>query len=107
MKAIVYKDFTMVDFTPTSTVEAGDVVVQGDLVGVAVHKIEANQLGALLVNGQVSVVKGSGAISAGALVYWDATNQVATTTATGNKLMGKAVRAAASGDARVLVLLTP
>lgn len=99
--------FAVVPYTPTSDVSAGAVIVQGSLVGVAVRPLTANRLGELVVNGVVSVEKATGAISAGALVYWDNTNQVATTTASGNTLMGKAIRAAASGDARVDVLLTP
>jgi len=46
---------------------------------------------------------GGTAITAGANAYWDDTNNVATTTATGNKLIGKCVKAAADADATVRV----
>jgi predicted RecA/RadA family phage recombinase len=91
-----------IDYTPAADVAAGDVVVQGDLVGVAKLDIKAGQLGALAVEGVFDFAKATGsAVTVGALVYWNATAQQATTTATGNKLLGKCVRAAAAADARV------
>ena len=42
-----------VDYTPGSAVTAGDVVVQGDLVGVAKLDIAANRQGALAVEAEV------------------------------------------------------
>jgi len=44
--------------------------------------------------------------TAGALAYWDNTNKVATKTATGNKLIGKVVRAAADADATIRIRLS-
>jgi predicted RecA/RadA family phage recombinase len=95
-----------IDYTPGADVAAGVVVVQGELVGVAKTAIKANTLGALAVKGVFDFAKatgGSTAITAGANVYWDNTNKVATTTATSNKLIGKCVKAAADGDATVRV----
>jgi len=95
-----------VDYTPTADVAAGAVVVQGELVGVARTPIAANKLGSLAVKGVFDFPKATGggtAISAGANCYWDATNQQATTTATGNKLLGKCVRAAADADTTVRI----
>ena len=95
-----------VDYTPTADVAAGDVVVQGELVGVAKVDIPANVLGALAVSGVFDFPKATGtgtAITVGANCYWDAANQRATTTASGNKLIGKAVRAAADADATVRI----
>lgn len=106
-KAVFVQDGTSIDYTPTTDVAAGDVVVQGDLVGIATQDIPANTLGTLKVEGVFDVVKQSGAaISTGALVYWDATNQVATTSATGNKLIGKCIKAAAAADATVRVKMS-
>jgi len=102
-------DGNSVDYTPGSAVTAGDVVVQGELVGVAKVDIPANVLGALAVSGVFDFPKATGtgtAIAAGANCYWDATNQRATTTASGNKLIGKAVRAAADADATVRIRLS-
>jgi predicted RecA/RadA family phage recombinase len=85
------------------------VVVQGDLVGVANRPIAANELGALAVAGVYDFAKATGvgtAIAIGATCYWnDAANQ-ATTTAAGNKLLGKCVRAAADADATVRIRMS-
>jgi predicted RecA/RadA family phage recombinase len=102
-------DGNSVDYTPTSDVAAGAVVVQGELVGVAPRPIATNTLGALAVAGVFDFPKATGggtAIAAGANCYWDATNQRATTTATGNKLIGKCTKAAADADALVRVRLS-
>ena len=47
----------------------------------------------------------SSGIAAGTKVYWDATNVVATTTASTNKYLGKTTKVAADGDATVRVRL--
>jgi len=99
-------DGNSVDYTPGSAVTAGQVVVQGELVGVAKVDIPANALGALAVVGVFDFPKATGvgtAISAGANCYWNAAAQQATTTATGNKLIGKCVRAAVDADTTVRI----
>jgi predicted RecA/RadA family phage recombinase len=101
-----------VDYTPVADAAAGDVVVQGDLVGVTKRDIKANTLGALAVEGVFDFAKEAGGgvtFAAGDLAYWDDTNDVAVTTdgAGANKLLGKAVAAAADTDSSVRVKLTP
>ena len=103
------QDGCAIDYTPVGDLAAGAVVVQGDLVGIARTPISANALGSLAVEGVFDFPKatgGSTAIAAGALVYWDAGNQRATTTASGNKLIGKVTRAAADADALVRVRMS-
>lgn len=96
-----------VDYTPSGNVAAGTVVVQGDLIGITTRAIAANVLGALSVSGVFDVAKNTGVTySAGAILYWDDTNNVVTTTASGNKQLGKVVLAAASADTTVRVRLT-
>ena len=93
-----------IDYTPSSSVAAGAVVVQGDLIGVAVRPIPANTLGSLAVEGVFDFVKATGsgtAILAGSIVFWDSANNRASHT--GTKLLGKAVMAASDSDARVRV----
>jgi len=99
-------DGNSIDYTPGSAVTAGQVVVQGELVGVAKVDIPANTLGALAVKGVFDFPKATGggsAITAGANCYWNAAAQQATTTATGNKLIGKCVRAAVDADTTVRI----
>jgi predicted RecA/RadA family phage recombinase len=107
MKAIRLDAGQLVDYTPPANVAAGDVVVQGGLVGVATSPIQASTPGSLAVTGEFDILKAAVAITAGSLVYWDAAAQVATNVVATNTLMGRAVRLAAIGDARVRVLLTP
>lgn len=107
-EAIYSHDGHMVDYTPGSDVAAGEVIVQGDLVGIAKNIILTGILGALGVSGVWDVVKATitgSAFTAGVKVYWDAANNIATTTAGANKQMGYAVQAAAEADTTVRVLL--
>ena len=105
MAAWVYEGKS-IDYTPVAAVAAGAVVVLGSVgVGVADRPIAAGEKGALVVEGVCDFPKASGAINAYAKVYWDATNSVATTTSSGNTLIGYVTEAAASGDATVRVKL--
>jgi predicted RecA/RadA family phage recombinase len=102
------QDDESVDYIPGADVAAGDVVVQGDLVGVAKLDIAANRLGSLAVEGIFDFPKataGGSGIAAGTVVYWDATNKQATATSTGNKQLGRVVLAAADADTTVRVRL--
>ena len=99
-----------IDHTPGSAVSAGDVVVQGDLVGVAKLGIEADRIGALAVEGIFDFAKEAGGgvtFTVGQKAYWDDTNNVAVTTDGGgaNKYVGKAVKAAADADSTVRLRL--
>ena len=98
-----------IDYTPGSAVSAGDVVVQGDLIGIAAVDIAANKLGSLQVEGVFDVTKATNVAYAtvGTILYWDDTNNVVTTTSAGNKQIGKTVRAAGTTDPTVRVKLTP
>ena len=100
-----------IEYTPSgSSVAAGEVLVLGELVCIAKTDIADGEEGALTIEGVADVVKtGGGGITfaQGAVVYWDATGNVATSTAGANKIMGKAVAAAADDDTSVRVKLTP
>lgn len=101
----------MVNYIPTSDVSAGDVIVQGDLIGIAKLDIKANNLGTLALTGVYAMPKATGsgeAIAVGAKVYWDAVNLLTTTDdASGvNKFLGKSILAASDGDQTVLVRLS-
>jgi len=105
-----------VDYTPTTAVAAGAVVVQGDLVGVARTPIAANALGSLAVGGVFAFPKATGVgsgIAVGKKVHWKADPGVATTDADDGgdpkveyPYIGKVVKAAADADATVRVRLS-
>jgi len=97
-----------IDYTPGSNVSDGDIVVQGQLVGVATKNITASVKGALAVSGVFDFPKAvlsTSAISAGAKLYWDDTNDVATATVGSNVYIGKAVAAATAAATTVRVRL--
>ncbi|MFM2093818.1 MAG: hypothetical protein RIS70_942 [Planctomycetota bacterium] len=106
-QATFVQDGRSIDHTPASALASGDVVVQGDLVGVVFRPLAAGELGALCVEGIFDFNKSAGvSYTVGTILYWDDTNNVVTTTATGNKSIGKAVKAASTTDTTVRVRLS-
>ena len=98
----------VIDYTPSSAVTAGDVVVQGDLVAVATNDIAADVKGTLTVKGVFAFTKNVGSTDVytfGQLLYWDATNEYVSTSSADGKLIGKCVKAAADSDLTVEVRL--
>lgn len=109
-QAVFVHDGVAVDYTPGAAVTAGDVVIQGQLVGVAKRDIAANELGALHTSGVFDFLKEAAlAITDGARVYWNDSGNTATTDGAGGarKLLGYAVKAAGASDATVRVQLGP
>jgi predicted RecA/RadA family phage recombinase len=97
-----------IDYTPSGAVAAGDIVVVGEIVGVAPRAIAASALGALDVEGEFDFPKSTGSASAltlGAKVYWDASGAVVTTTASSHKVAGHVSKAAAAADSTVRIKL--
>jgi len=114
MQGIFKKCGDVVDYTPSSAVAAGQVVVQANLVGIATSAIAANALGSLVVEGIFDVVQAAEIIPAGAPVYWDADGNpvggeagtgAATATATGNTFMGYAQELTAAENSTVTITL--
>ena len=106
-QATFVQDGCAIDYTPGAAIAAGDVVVQGDLVGVTKRPIAANELGAIEVERVFDFAKNTGvAYTVGQILYWDDTNNVVTATATGNKQIGKVIRAAATTDTTVRMRLS-
>ena len=106
-QATFIADGKYIDHTPAGALASGDVVVQGDLVGVVLRPLAAGELGALAVDGVFDFAKNTGvAFTVGTILYWDDTNNVVTSTATGNKQIGKVVSAAASADTTVRMRLS-
>ena len=99
-------DGDAIDYTPGVDVAAGDVVVLGDLVGVAKREIKAGVLGALAVTGVFDFAKANDSSHiVGTLLYWDDTTNIVTGDANAGKQVGKVVRDAATTDATVRVRL--
>ena len=100
----------MEDYTPASAVSAGDVVIQNGLPRVAHTDIAASALGALAVMGGIyngTKAASDGGWSVGQDIYWDASNNVLTRTASGNTHFGTATADAATSDTTAYVLHNP
>jgi predicted RecA/RadA family phage recombinase len=89
---LLYQTGDNIDYTPTSAVAAGDVVVLGTIPTVAPHSIDANAKGALSLAGVWKVPQKAEIITAGDDVYWDAS---------GNPYGGTAGSGAATGTSSV------
>lgn len=106
-KATYWQKGEKIDYTNSGStkVASGQIVVLGTKVGVAGGDIEVGATGTLVMSGVFKMPKATGAISAGAVVYWDATNSVVTTTSTSNTECGYATKAAASADTEAYISL--
>lgn len=114
MQAVFKQRGESIDYTPVSAVSAGQVVVLDGWCGVAKYDIAAGKLGALWMSGLFDVVKVTGAINAGAALYWDADGNplggtagtgALTTTSTNNVFFGFSAAAAAETDTTIPALL--
>ena len=101
MKNYVQKGETLTLNAPYAVSSGGGALV-GSIFGVAATDYASGAEGEFQVQGVFDLTRetgGSTAWSSGDLIYWDNTNKRATKTATSNKLIGVAARAAADGDA--------
>lgn len=106
MKATYWQKGETLDYTPTDAVKNGAVVDLDTRVGVAGSDIAAGDQGWVHVVGVFEMDKATNeAITMGAAVYYDATNDVITTAAEGNTTAGYAAAPAAATDTTVLVKL--
>jgi predicted RecA/RadA family phage recombinase len=106
-QATFIHDGFYIDHIPAGNLPAGEVVVQGDIVGVTLRPLAAGELGALAVNGVFDFAKNTGvAFNVGTVLYWDDTDNVVTTTSVGNKAIGKVIAAAANADTVVRIRLS-
>jgi predicted RecA/RadA family phage recombinase len=94
--------------THTAAVVAGDIVVIGGRVVEACGSYGANAEGVYIYRGKrIWPKEASLAIAAWAMVYWDATNNVVTTTAAGNTPLGLCCEAAVAADTSAVFQLLP
>ncbi len=97
MKNFVQEGETLT-LTAPYAVTSGLGALVGSIFGVAVGDVANGAEGEFKVEGVFDLVKAaSQAWTVGAKVYWDNTNKVCTTTASGNTLIGVAVVAVGSG----------
>jgi predicted RecA/RadA family phage recombinase len=100
----------IIDFANTSgsAIASGDVVLQGEIIGVAVTNIAATTgTGAVAIKGVFKLpLAGSLAITAGDAVFWNAGTKTVTKTNTDSQL-GFATTSQNSNDPFVNVLLNP
>ncbi|MCC6910378.1 MAG: DUF2190 family protein [Phycisphaerales bacterium] len=114
MQAVFIQEGSSIDYTPGTDIGAGDVVINGDMVGIAKRDIPANTAGPLATEGVFDIAKANEALSFGDDVFWDADGDpvggtagsgAATATASGNTFLGRVIRAAVAGDQTVRVLV--
>lgn len=90
----------------TAAVVVGEIVVINGQVLVAVNAKAADAENAYIYRGKIEAPKEAAlAINVGDVVYWDATNEVVTKTATANTKMGVCVEDVAGAGTTVLVML--
>jgi len=107
MKNYVQKGETLTLTAPYAVSSGGGALV-GSVFGVASNDYGNGEEGEFQVAGVFDLTRETGAstgFTQGALIYWDNANKRITKTATSNKLIGVAVRAAADGDATERVRL--
>ena len=87
-------DGETIDYTPTSAVTGGDVVVIGNRPCVATGDIAANATGSLVCEGVFDFPKSSDVFVVGHPVYWSATDSPVTGTASSGAAMNAAGKVA-------------
>ena len=91
---------------PTGGAKSGDLIIQGVAVGIAAHDAAEGDALRVRPGGVHTRAAATGqAWTLGQAIYWDATNKVATSTATSNTKIGYAWAMKASADATGLVKL--
>jgi predicted RecA/RadA family phage recombinase len=97
MRNFVHQGATVVAPAPYA-LASGQGAQVGQLFGVAVNSADSGADVALNLAGVFDLTKiGSQAWTVGALIYWDDVNKRCTTVATGNLLIGVAVKAVGGG----------
>ena len=108
MATFRHGDPRQVDYTPSGAdVAAGDVVEVGKTPMVAHLAIADGELGALAAGYGVYRMTADAAIAMGEVVYWDASAEKVTETASGNFLFGIAVSASGADGDEIDVLHQP
>src|SRR3974390_2875721 len=91
--------------TAAAAVSGGDVVIIGDLAGIACTDAAIDESVEVNMEGVYTLPKAAGAVTQGAKLYWDSENKVVTTTAGSNAALGHAAYAADAAGPTVQVRL--
>lgn len=105
MTANYWQKGETLDYNATDSVNNGDVVNLNTRIGVAGNNIPAGGIGAVHVEGVFVLPKGADAITLGAAVFWDTTEEQVTITEAGHIPAGYAAAPADASAATVLVKL--
>lgn len=104
MEATFYQEGKVIDYTAANGLSVGQVVSLTNLVGVAMNDIASGAVGAVAIEGVFTMPGASGITAAiGDKLYWDDSNNVLTSTTTGNAIAGIALTAKATAAANVLI----
>lgn len=96
----------VIEFTAGANVASGELVLIGDLVGVALADVANGAVGSAQIEEVFEVPKlSTDVMTAGVAVYLDASNKRVTLEDEGNKYAGKTVNGAGNGIAKVRVKL--
>ena len=105
MTNFIEKGYVIEYTVPSGGVTSGAAVLIGSMVGIAASTGEEDDVIAVNLQGVYEVPKASGAVTKGARLYYDESEEDFTTTAAGNVFAGFAWAAQESGDTTVLILL--
>jgi len=90
-----------------AAVASGGVVIQGAIIGIAAGGAASGALVDVVTEGCFTLPKvAADVIAVGAVVYWNATNSLATSTSAGTAKLGVAIAAAAGGSETMIVRLS-
>lgn len=105
MKNFVQRGETITIPAP-GAVASGDVVIVGEIHGIAAGDAADGTPCDVVTVGCFTLPKiAANSFTLGAPVYWDGTNKLATSVASGNTRIGTAIEAAAASTATVVVKL--
>jgi predicted RecA/RadA family phage recombinase len=94
-----------IEITAPYAATTGGGMLLGTLFGVVADTVGSGATAEIVIEGVFDIAKDASVFSAGDLVYWDDTNKVVTSTATGNRTVGRAIQAQLTGDATCRVHL--
>ena len=95
-------------YTPGSDVAGGEVIVLGNIVGIAASAILSGVKGSLQITGRAEfIAKSADDLTLGLKVYWDASANNVTLTASGNTNLGLVTIVSGGGSTEVEVLMLP